>query len=78
MRIEDLVVLTPLLAALGGAIGWWLRRSERREAQMIDFYKKRAEDAEQEQELWERRATAWYQQLLAAGITPDPSWGAKP
>lgn len=77
MQMEDLAVLTPLLVAIGGAVGWWVRRSERREAQLIEFYKARAVDAEKERDEWERRATAWHQQLLDNGIRPDPQWGAK-
>lgn len=77
MQIEDLAVLTPLVVAVGGAVAWWLQRSERREAQLIEFYKARAADAEKERDEWERRATAWHQQLLDNDIRPDPRWGAK-
>ena len=34
-----------------------------------------ARAAEMEQEMWERRATRWHQQLLDNKITPDPRWG---
>lgn len=77
MQIEDLAVLTPLVVAVGGAVAWWLQRSERREAQLIEFYKARATEAEKERDEWEQRATAWHQQLLDNGITPTPRWGAK-
>lgn len=82
MRMDDIAMLTPLLVAIGGAIAWWVRRSERREAMMIDLYKQRALDAEERfddeqaaRELWERRATRWHQQIVDAGLKPDPRWG---
>ena len=82
MLMQNIALLTPLLVAIGGAIAWFVRRSERRETLMIELYKQRALDAEERldeeqasREMWERRATRWHQQMIDAGMTPDPRWG---
>lgn len=82
--------LTPIgvfLTVLGGGIAWvidrWQSRTDRREDRMIEMLKDQKAEAEKEAAeekadriRWERRAIAWYRQLLEAGIDPDPKWGA--
>ena len=86
MDWESLGPVTALLGVLGSGIAWavgiWLRRVERREDRMIEMLKTAKAEAEAEREaerrdriMWERRAIAWYRQLIDAGITPDPAWG---
>lgn len=83
---DTLGPVTALLGLLGSGIAWavgiWSRRTERREDRMIEMLKAgkaeaEAEAAEEKAErvLWERRAIAWYRQLIEAGITPAPPWG---
>ena len=86
MDWESIGPVTTLLGVLGGGIAWavgvWTRRVERREDRMIEMLKASKKEAEAEAEaekrdrlLWERRAIAWYRQLVDAGIEPKPPWG---
>ncbi|MCT1430554.1 hypothetical protein M3G50_07280 [Brachybacterium muris] len=86
MDWESLGPVTALLGVLGSGIAWavgiWMRRVERREDRMIEMLKTAKAEAETEREaerrdriMWERRAIAWYRQLVDAGIEPKPPWG---
>lgn len=85
----DWDVLGPLgvfLGVLGSGIAWvydrWQTRTERREDRMIEMLKAGKAEAEAERDAEraakiraQRRARSYWQQLVAAGITPDPEWG---
>ena len=86
MGWDQLAPLGAFLAVLGGGIAWvvnlWLGRADRREDRMIEMLKAQKSEAEAEAATekadrirWERRAIAWYKQLLDAGIEPEPTWG---
>ena len=85
MDWESVGPVTALLGAIGGGIAWavnqWTRRVERREDRMIEMLRAAKADAESEAAaekrdrlLWQRRAVAWYRQLVDAGIEPKPPW----
>ena len=72
-----------IIPLAGGGIGWLIiqsyKRSEARQARMIDMYKKQAEKAEKKAELAEAReerawikARAYWRQLIENGIDPKP------
>ena len=76
-------LLLALLPLAGGGIGWLVvqsyRRSDERQAQMIELYKKQAEDAQSRARAAEKRedrawakARAYWRQLVEAGIDPIP------
>lgn len=86
MDWDSLGPLGVFLGVLGGGIAWivnlWLGRADRREDRMIKYLE--AEKAEAEAEAaaeraarikWEKRAIAWYKQLVDAGLDPVPPWG---
>lgn len=86
----DWNVLGPIgvfLGVVGGGVAWvvdrWQSRADRREDRMIELLKAGRTEAqalaaaEKASRIeWERRAIAWYKQLVDAGIDPDPTWGA--
>ncbi|MCZ4325212.1 hypothetical protein [Brachybacterium paraconglomeratum] len=76
----QLLVLLPLIAS---GIGWLViqsyRRSDTRQAQMIELYKKQADEAEARAEAAEKRedrawakARAYWRLLIEHGIDPIP------
>jgi hypothetical protein len=76
-------LLLALLPLAGGGIGWLVvqsyRRSDERQAQMIELYKKQAEDARKRADAAEKsedrawaKARAYWRQLVEAGIDPHP------
>lgn len=76
-------LLLALLPLAGGGIGWLVvqsyRRSDERQAQMIELYKKQAEDAQARARAAEKRedrawakARAYWRQLVEAGLDPIP------
>lgn len=85
----DWDVLGPLgafLGVIGGGVAWtydrWQRRTERREDRMIEVLKEGKAEAEAERDAEkagriaaERRARAYWRQLIQHGVTPDPEWG---
>ena len=76
-------LLLALLPLAGAGIGWLViqsyRRSDARQAQMIELYKKQADDAnarareaeKREDRAW-AKARAYWRQLVEAGIDPIP------
>lgn len=85
----DWNVLGPIgvfLGVIGGGVAWIVdrlqSRADRREDRMIELLKAQKTEAEAEAAderadriRWERRAIAWYKQLVDAGIDPAPPWG---
>lgn len=76
-------VLLALIPLVGGGIGWLViqsyRRSDARQAQMIELYKKQADDAnarareaEQREERAWTKARAYWRLLVENGIDPVP------
>jgi hypothetical protein len=76
-------LLLALLPLAGGGIGWLViqsyRRSDARQAQMIELYKKQAEDATKRAEKAEKseerawaKARAYWRQLIENDIDPHP------
>lgn len=74
------------LGVVGGGVAWvvnlWLKRADRKEDRMIERLKAEVAEAEKESAeekalrvTWEKRAIAWYKQLVDAGIDPTPPWG---
>lgn len=79
----DTLALAVVPLAAGG-IGWLVvqsyRRSDSRQALMIELYKKQAEEAVKRAERAEQAedrawsfARAYWRQLIRAGLDPDPS-----
>lgn len=88
MGWDQLAPLGAFLAVLGGGVAWlvnlWLGRADRREDRMIELLRTQKAEAEAEAEeekadriKWERRAIAWYKQLVDAGLDPAPPWGVE-
>lgn len=86
MDWDSLGPLGVFLGVVGGGIAWvvnlWLGRADRREERMIKILTAQKDEAEEEAAAerasrvrWEKRAIAWYKQLVDAGITPAPPWG---
>jgi len=76
-------VLLAIIPLVGGGIGWLViqsyRRSDARQAQMIELYKKQADDAnarareaEQREERAWAKARAYWRLLVENGIDPVP------
>lgn len=76
-------VLLAIIPLAGAGIGWLViqsyRRSDERQAQMIELYKKQAEDAQARARAAEKRedrawakARAYWRQLVEAGLDPIP------
>ncbi|MEJ6544481.1 hypothetical protein PQI65_14935 [Brachybacterium paraconglomeratum] len=76
-------VLLAIIPLAGAGIGWLVihsyRRSDARQAQMIEMYKKQADDAnarareaeQREDRAW-AKARAYWRQLVENGIDPIP------
>ena len=86
MDWDSLGPLGVFLGVLGGGIAWvvnlWLGRADRREEHMIKLLTAQKDEAEEDAAAekasriaWEKRAIAWYKQLVDAGMTPVPPWG---
>lgn len=88
MGWEHIGPIGVLLGILGGGIAWatnlWLGRADRREDRMIAMLREQKEEAEKDRDeereariAWEKRAIAWYKQLVDAGQEPVPPWGVE-